>query len=91
MQAPGVLAALLYPGALGGVVEVGQRGVVELQAGLLLHPDHAGDLLVLDRPQVRGRDPARGEVIAGLQQPVRAQQAAHVIGTERRAGPPGHR
>jgi hypothetical protein len=38
-----------------------------LQADLLLHPDRLADLFVLDRAQFCGRDPARGEVVAGLQ------------------------
>ena len=50
----------------------------------------AGDLLVLDRPQVSRRDPAGREVVARPQQSLRAQQAADVIGAERGAGPAGH-
>ena len=52
--------------------------------------DRGGDLLVLDRRQVSRGDPARGEVVTGLQQPLGAEQAADVVGAERGAGPAGH-
>ena len=61
-----------------------------LQADLLLHAHRLADLLILDRAQLGGRDLACGEVVAGLEQPRRAQQAADVVGAERGAGPTGH-
>ena len=72
----------------GGAAELPVGG--RLQAHLLLHPHRLGDLHVLDGPQVSRRDPAGGEVVAGLVQARRAQQAANVVGAERRAGSAGH-
>ena len=72
----------------GGAAELAVGG--RLEADLLLHRDRAGDLLVLDRRQVSRGDPARGEVVTGLQQPLGAEQAADVVGAERGAGPAGH-
>ena len=71
----------------GGAAELPVGG--GLQAYLLLHPHGLDDLLVLDLPQLRGRDPARREVLARPVQARRAQQAADVVGAERRAGPAG--
>ena len=71
----------------GGPPELAVGG--RLQAHLLLHPYRPDDLVILDRAQVSGRDPARGEIIAGLMQPGRAEQAADVVGAERRARPAG--
>ena len=55
-----------------------------LQADLLLHGHHVGDRLVLHRPQVIGGQAPGREILPGLQQAGRAQQASHVVGTERR-------
>ena len=72
----------------GGPAELSVGG--RLQADLLLHPHRAGDLLVLDRAQAGRLDPSGGKVLAGLMQPRGAQQAADVVGPERRAGSGGH-
>jgi hypothetical protein len=70
------------------------RRIHDCQAGprsapphLLLHPHRRGNLEILHRPEVSCRDPAGREIVARLQQPLRAQQAAHMVGAERRAGP----
>ncbi len=55
-----------------------------LQAGVLLHLHDLGDRAILDRPQVRRRDLAARLPVARLQQVLRAQEAADVIGAERR-------
>jgi hypothetical protein len=62
-----------------------------LQAHLLLHPDRLDDLLILHRPEFGGGDRADREILARLEQPLRPQQAAHVVGPERRGGSAGHR
>jgi len=62
-----------------------------LQAHLLLHPHRPGNLLIFDRPEVSRRDPAGREVIPRVKQPLRAQQAADVVGAERRTASTRHR
>ena len=68
------------------------RGAPELpvgrhaQAQVLLQGDDVADRVVLDGPQAGGVDPAGGEVVTGLHQRPRAQQAADVLGPERRLG-----
>src|SRR4051794_35121974 len=54
------------------------------QADLLLHPDDLADRVVLDRAQLDRVDTPFGVVLARLQEPRRAQEAAHVVGAERR-------
>ena len=61
-----------------------------LQAHLFLHSDRLDDLFILDRAQVSSRDPARREILTRLVQPGRPEQAADVVGPERRGGPAGH-
>ena len=56
----------------------------------LLQAHRLADRLILDRAQLVGVDGARRVVGPGLQQRRRAQQAADVIGAERRLGTPGH-
>ena len=58
----------------------------DVQADVLLQGDDIADRLVLDRAQAGGVDPARREIMAGLHQCSRAQQAADVVGPERRLG-----
>ena len=88
--------ALLHHVALGAVqapqeVEM-PPGAAELAVGdrrkpdLLLLLDDALDLAVLDRLEVGGSDLALGALLARLLQRGRAQQAADVIGAERRLG-----
>ena len=88
--------ALLHDVALGAVqapqeVEM-PPGAAELAVGdrrepdLLLLLDDALDLAVLDRLEVGGADLALGALLARLLQGGRAQQAADVIGAERRFG-----
>src|SRR6185437_3498615 len=72
----------------GGPAELPVGG--RLQADLLLHLDRAGDLKVLHRAQVRRRDPSGREVLTRLQQALRTEQAADVVGAERGARPGGH-
>jgi hypothetical protein len=61
------------------VLAVGRRA----QADLLLLAHDVGDRLVLDPAELVGVDPAGGEVVARLQQPGGAEQAADVVGAER--------
>ena len=61
------------------------------QADVLLQRDDVADRLVLDRAQAGGVDPACREVVAGLHQRARAQQAPDVVGPERRLGAGVHR
>src|SRR5581483_488760 len=65
---------------------VGRR----LQPDLLLLPHDLADRLVLDAPQLVVVDAAGGVVLARLQEPLRAKQAAHVVGPERRGRSPCH-
>ena len=73
------------------------RGAAELavgrgpEAGVLLQADRVADRVVLDGPQLVGADPALREVVAGRQQVGRAEQAADVIGAERRCRARCHR
>ncbi len=55
-----------------------------LQPDLLLQTDGVADGRVLDGTQLGRVDPARGEVVARREQVRRAEQAADVIGAERR-------
>ncbi len=55
-----------------------------LQAGVLLHLHDLGDRAILDRAQLRRRDLAARLLLARLEQVFRAQEAADVIGAERR-------
>ena len=73
------------------------RGAAELAVGgraqpdLLLLAHDVADRLVLDRRAARRRRCGPGlEVLAGLQQPRRAQQAADVVGAEGGPGACGH-
>ena len=68
---------------LAAQLTVGRRA----QPGLLLPADHLADGGVLGLPQLIGAEPACREVLAGPQQFGWAQQAAHMVGPERR--PPG--
>ena len=52
--------------------------------------DDVADRLVLDLAQLVGVDPVVGEVLARLQQLWRAQEAADVVGSERRSRTIGH-
>jgi GNAT superfamily N-acetyltransferase len=61
-----------------------------LQTDLFLLAYDAFDLAVLDRFQRRGIDRALGELGARVPQRRRAQQAADMIGAERRRGALGH-
>jgi hypothetical protein len=67
----------------GGAAElaVGRRA----EADLLLPADGLADRVVLDAAQLGGVDPPGGEVVARLQQLRRPQQAADVVGPERRS------
>jgi len=49
---------------------------------LLLRANDLADRLILDLPQCDGVDAARREVVALLQQPRRAEEAATVVGSE---------
>src|SRR5690606_40426594 len=49
------------------------------------------DRAVLDGAQLRRRDLSPGGLVAGLEQVARAQEAADVVGAERRGGAGGHR
>ena len=68
------------------------RGAAELAVGrraepdVLLHRHGLADRVVLDRAQLGGVDPARGEVLARLKQVPRPQQAADMVGPERGSG-----
>ena len=55
-----------------------------VQADLLLHVDRVADAAVLDLAQARGRDLAGRGIGARLRQLGRAQQAADMVGAERR-------
>src|SRR5690348_10283737 len=55
-----------------------------LQTHLLLAADDLPDRLVLHLPQLVPADGAVGEILPGLQEPGRPQQAPYVIGPERR-------
>jgi hypothetical protein len=57
-----------------------------LEADLFLHRDHVLDGRVLDFPQPGGVDLAGSELGAGTEQEGRAEQAADVVGAERRRG-----
>ncbi len=57
-----------------------------LKADLLLPPGGFGDALVLDRAQILGRDPALGAPRPSVEQALRAQQAADMVGAERWLG-----
>src|SRR5581483_9978102 len=61
-----------------------------LQTDLLLAPDDPLDLAVLDRLEFGRRDVALGALLARLLQRRGAQQAADVIGAERRLGALSH-
>jgi hypothetical protein len=54
------------------------------QPGIFLHLHGFADRLVLDRAQLVTIDATRGVVITGLKQRRRAEQAADVVGAERR-------
>ena len=54
------------------------------QTDLLLHAHDLADRLVLDCAQPRGVDAAGGVILARLQERRRAEQAADVVGAERR-------
>ena len=56
------------------------------QADVLLQLDRVADRVVLDRAQLFGVDRVVREVLARLQQRGRAEQAADVVGSVRRAG-----
>ena len=72
----------------GGAAElaVGDR----LQPGLLLHADDVPDRLVLGLREALVVEPAGGVRLARLEQLGRPQQAADVVGAERRTGSLGH-
>src|SRR5262249_37570222 len=55
-----------------------------LEADVLLQAHHVADRVVLDGVERLGVDLARGELAERVAQALRPQQAAHVIGTERR-------
>src|SRR5262245_12650534 len=67
-----------------GAAELAVGG--ELEPDLLLLPDHLLDLAVLDLLQLRGADLALLALAPRGLERRRAQQAAHVIGPERRLG-----
>src|SRR5581483_3041890 len=81
----------LHPGQLAEKVVIPERAA-ELAVGdgfqphVLLPPDGVGDLAVLDRLQLIGRDLVLLALGAGFLQRGRAQQAADVIGAERGLG-----
>src|SRR5262249_49186861 len=54
------------------------------EADVLLQAHHVADRVVLDGVERLGVDLARGELAERVAQALRPQQAAHVIGTERR-------
>src|SRR6185312_9945641 len=62
----------------------------ELEPDLFLPLHDARDLSVLDRLQGRGVDLALGEFRARILERGRAQQAADMVGAERRRGALGH-
>ena len=65
---------------------------MRLQADVLLEPDDLGDRLVFHRAQLRGVDRLLDEeLFARLEQVLRAQEAADVVGAERGRGAGGHR
>ena len=59
------------------------------QAEVLLQGDDVADRVVLGRAQAVGVDAAFAEVLPGLHELARAQQAADVLGPERRLGAGG--
>ena len=61
-----------------------------LQADLLLQVDRLAHGRILDRLQLIRREAAVGVVGARLPQGRRTQEAADVVGAERRLGSPGH-
>ncbi len=61
-----------------------------LQAHVLLELHDLGDGLVFHLAQLLGGDLALGLLLAGFQQVLGAQEAADVVGTERRGGADGH-
>jgi hypothetical protein len=85
----------LGAGEPGEEIEV-PPGTAELAVGdrrepdVFLLPDDLGDLAVLDRLEVGVADLTLGVFLARLLERRRAQQAADVIGAERRLGSLGH-
>jgi hypothetical protein len=61
-----------------------------LQPDLALPPDVRLDGGVLDLRELRGRDVAGRELVAGLEHLFRAQEAADVVGSEGRTDVVGH-
>ncbi len=61
-----------------------------LQAHVFLELDDLGDRAVLDFAQLRGRDRALLALFARVEQDLRAQEAADVVGAERGRGALGH-
>src|SRR6185437_6139545 len=94
-HAPQVLLSLLHARDLVYEVHV-PGGAPELADGdrpqpdLLLHPDRLADRVVLGGPQVTGGDRAARGFLTGLEQVAGAEQAADVIGAERRCRAYGH-
>ena len=88
---------LLHPAELVDEVHV-PRSTPEFPVGRALQPDVAlhlhdlADRVILDRAQLLGGNLAGGELLAGCQQLLRPQQAAHVVGAEgwNRATSGGH-
>src|SRR3712207_5915408 len=72
------------------------RGAAELavgggaQADVPLEPDDVGDRLVLDAAQLGRVDLPRRGPGPGVEQALRAQEAADVVGAERRSGRVSH-
>ena len=60
------------------------------QADVLLELHDLADGLVLRGLELVGLDTTVREVLPRLEESLRAQQAADVVGAERRCGPPGH-
>jgi hypothetical protein len=56
------------------------------EVDLLLHRHHLADRVVLDGPQLVVVDLPGGVILAGLEQRLRPQQAADMIGAERWLG-----
>ena len=61
-----------------------------LQPHVLLHAHDLGDGAVLHLAQLRAADLAAGKLAAGVQQVGRAQETAHMVGTEGGLGAGGH-
>jgi hypothetical protein len=71
-----------------GAAELAVRD--RLQADFSLHPHDLADGVVLDGAEVPVGEAAGGVLLAGLQQLRRPQEAADVVGAERRLVAEGH-